>query len=147
MTKYSTDPENHSHVVFMFSRLSLVSYLAHYPSRNSYARTYRYSVRAPQLRLQSSRKCPRDTWLIRIIHAHDADQDPSSRKEAAQKEETLPGRKVRILVRGEHAEDIVVFVHGFAVVAPLLLVPPVAVGVAELAFLWDWIDIAAILRG
>lgn len=110
-------------------------------------RTYGYSVRAPQLRLQSSRKRPWGTWLIRIIHAHDAEQYANSRNEAAQKEETLPGREVRILFRGEHAEDIVVFVHGFAVVAPLLLVPPVAVGVAKLALLRDWIDVAAILRG
>ena len=51
-----------------------------------------------------------------------------------------------ILFRGEHAEDVVVFVDGFAVVATFLLVPPVAVRVAELPLLGGWVDVTAVLR-
>jgi hypothetical protein len=36
-------------------------------------------------------------------------------------------------------------VHRLVVVAALLLVPPVAVGVAELALDWGWLFVAAVL--
>lgn len=45
----------------------------------------------------------------------------------------------------EDTKDVVVFVDRLAEVASLLLVPPGFVGVAELAFLSGWRDVAAIL--
>ncbi len=47
----------------------------------------------------------------------------------------------------EHAQDIVVFMDRFSKVPSLLLVPPVGVGVAELAGDGWGVDVAAILGG
>ena len=53
---------------------------------------------------------------------------------------------MRVLFGRKDAEDIIVFVNGFAVVASLLLVPPIAIGVAELALLRWGLDITAVLE-
>lgn len=50
-----------------------------------------------------------------------------------------------VLVGGEDAEDVVVLVDELAEVAALLLVPPVGVGVAELALLGRGVGVAAVL--
>ena len=51
-----------------------------------------------------------------------------------------------VAVRRKHAEDIIVFMDGFPVVPSLLLIPPIGVGVTELArYCWG-VDVAAILR-
>lgn len=50
-----------------------------------------------------------------------------------------------VFVRGEHAEDILVFVHGFPKVAALLLVPPVGVGVPELTLLGRGVGVTSVL--
>jgi hypothetical protein len=68
-----------------------------------------------------------------VISVHHRAQSAKSRDEAAHEDHTPAGGEVCVLLRGEDAEDVVVLVDGFAVVAALLLVPPVAVGVAELA--------------
>ncbi len=52
-----------------------------------------------------------------------------------------------VLFGGENAEDIVVFVDGFSEVPSLLLVPPVGVGVAEMAGYGRGVDVAAVLGG
>lgn len=52
-----------------------------------------------------------------------------------------------VVVQGQGAEDIVVLVDGLTVVAFVLLVPPLAVGVAVVALLNGRIDEAAVLRG
>ena len=52
-----------------------------------------------------------------------------------------------ILFRGKHAKNIVVFVYRLAVVAAFLLVPPVGVGITELARDCRGIDVAAIHVG
>lgn len=48
-------------------------------------------------------------------------------------------------MRREDAQLVEVLVAGFAVVPPILLVPPVAVGVAELSLDWGGLDVASIL--
>lgn len=50
-----------------------------------------------------------------------------------------------MLFRTEHAEDIIIFVHGFAEIPPFLLVPPVAVRVAKLPVLSRRVDVATVL--
>lgn len=52
-----------------------------------------------------------------------------------------------VYVGREHAENIVVFVEGFAEVATFLFVPPVGVGVAELTFFGWGVDVAAVHVG
>lgn len=48
-------------------------------------------------------------------------------------------------MRREDAQLVIVLVAGFAVVPPVLLVPPVAVRVAELSLNWGGLDIASVL--
>ena len=50
-----------------------------------------------------------------------------------------------VLVGAEHAQNIVIFMHWLIEILPLLLVPPIAVGISELTFLSGRIDVAAIL--
>ena len=50
-----------------------------------------------------------------------------------------------VFVQREHSQNIVVLVNRFAPVPPLLLVRPVAMGVAELSLDFGWVDVAAIL--
>ena len=52
---------------------------------------------------------------------------------------------MRVFVRTEHAKDIMVLMNWLAEVAALLLVPPVTIGVAELALYRGRIDVAAVL--
>lgn len=54
---------------------------------------------------------------------------------------------MRILLGTENAKDIIVFVYGFAVISSLLLVPPVCVGVSELARDWGGVYVAAVHIG
>lgn len=58
----------------------------------------------------------------------------------------MAGCEVRVFFGGEHAVNVVVLVDGLAVVASFLLVPPVAIGVTELALQRGRVDVAAILR-
>ena len=53
---------------------------------------------------------------------------------------------MRVFVRREEAENIIVFVDGLAEVAALLLVPPVRVRVAELPLLRGRVDVASVLE-
>ena len=50
-----------------------------------------------------------------------------------------------ILVRREHAVNVIVLVDRFTVVAAFLLVPPVGVGITELTLFRRRIDISTIL--
>ena len=50
-----------------------------------------------------------------------------------------------VVVQRQNSENIVVLVAGLAVVAALLLVPPIAVRVAVSALLWWRVDVATIL--
>lgn len=49
-------------------------------------------------------------------------------------------------MRREDAQLVEILVARFAVVPPILLVPPVAVGVAELSLNWGGLDVASVLR-
>lgn len=50
-----------------------------------------------------------------------------------------------VLLWGEYAQDIVVFVNRFSKVPSLLLIPPVGVGVAQMAGYGWGVDVAAVL--
>lgn len=70
-------------------------------------------------------------WIESIRHGH---EHTHSAHEASNQDTTPTRLEVRVLLWSEDSEDVVVFVQWFAVVATFLLVPPVAVGVAELTF-------------
>jgi uncharacterized membrane protein YqaE (UPF0057 family) len=57
----------------------------------------------------------------------------------------MSGFKVRVFFRGKHAQNVVVFMDWFTIIASLLFIPPVGIWVTELALFGGWIDIAAIL--
>ena len=50
-----------------------------------------------------------------------------------------------ILLQTEHAENVIVFMNGFAEITSLLLVPPIAIRISELSWLPRRIDVTAIL--
>lgn len=54
--------------------------------------------------------------------------------------------KMCVLVRTEYAQDVVIFMNGFAIIAALLFIPPVAIGITKLSFFRRRIDVAAILK-
>lgn len=49
---------------------------------------------------------------------------------------------MRIFFQTEHAENVIIFMHGFAIIASFLFVPPIAVGITKRPFLWRWIGVA-----
>lgn len=104
-----------------------------------------HSTWPSEFSVQSPRKRPRCTRLIRVNWIDSHAQPHDRRYETSQQKEALCRLEVRVLFRREHAQDIVVLVHGLAVVAPLLLVPPVGVGVTELALLGRRVDVATVL--
>lgn len=57
----------------------------------------------------------------------------------------MSGCKMGVLLRGEHAENVVVFMDRFTIIASLLFIPPVGIWVTELALFGGWVDVAAIL--
>jgi hypothetical protein len=61
--------------------------------------------------------------------------------------ETLPCRNPSVLVWRKQAHLVVVLVDRLSVVPPLLLIPPVRVGVTELPLDGRRVDVAAVLRG
>lgn len=57
----------------------------------------------------------------------------------------MSGFKVCVFLQRKHAKDIVVFMNWFAIVPSLLFIPPVGIWITELALLWRWVDVTAIL--
>lgn len=93
--------------------------------------THPHSVWPPKFLLESIREGARDAGFIRVEEAHGAAKAQEGGDEAAKMEESLARRDVSVLLRTEDAQDIVILVDRLAKVAPLLLVPPFTVGVAE----------------
>lgn len=52
-----------------------------------------------------------------------------------------------VLLSGKDSQDIIILMDGLAEVATVLLIPPVAMGVAKLALFLGRIDVAAVLEG
>ena len=100
------------------------------PALAALKETYWNSQGASQFLLQSIRIRLRYTNLVWIIHPSNGHQPKHGGYKSPHQHSTPAWFEMRVLFGREDAEDIVVFVNGFAVVASLLLVPPIAVGVA-----------------
>jgi hypothetical protein len=111
--------------------------------------THSKRARPAQLNVQS-------TWIflgnrrsVRISYATYPVQQAEDAEDGQPAQGRPTGREMRIFVKGEHPQDVVVLVHGFPDVSSLLLVRPWVVRVSELAFQRVWvvgrIDVASVL--
>ena len=107
--------------------------------------TYRQGTRATEFGLESTGVSPGHGGLVGVVAADDAHEHQDGTDEAAEQDGAEAGLEVGVGFGGEDAEDVVVLVHGLAEVAALLLVPPVAVGVAEGALDGRGVLISAVL--
>lgn len=124
----------------------LQRWLALHPSL-IHLNTHQQRPFSAQLPIQPTRKGPLHRRLIRIIQADNPTETGHNTDKASQEEEPLSSGEMGVFVGGEHAQDVVIFVYGFPKVSTLLLVPPVAVGVAELALLRGWVGVTSVLYG
>jgi nitrate reductase NapAB chaperone NapD len=92
--------------------------------------TYRQSIGTSQLRLQTIGVGLRNTRLVGVVEADNANQAKESSDEASEVEETLAGRDVGILLGTEDTEDFVILMHRLAKVALFLRIPPATVRVS-----------------
>lgn len=99
-----------------------------------------------QLPLQAALKLPRVADPVGVRQLYSVAHTEEDGHECANLRQSLAGGNPCVLIRGEHAHDIVVLVHRLAKVPPLLLVPPVGMGIAELALDAGRVDVAAVLR-
>lgn len=110
-----------------------------------HCRTYPRCTRAPKLPLQSALKLARERRPVRVRRLDNVADAQEGGDEGRDLDEALSRADPGVLVRREDAHLVVVLVAGLAVVPPLLLVPPVAVGVAELSLDWGGLDVASVL--
>lgn len=115
--------------------------------RRNIDRTHRQRSLSPQLPLQPPRKRPRHARLVRVELINYSAEAEDAGDEGAQQHEAEARLVVGVGFGRKDAQDVVVLVDGLAVVAALLLVPPVGVGVAELALDGWGVDVAAVLWG
>lgn len=101
-------------------------------------------VGSTELLLQAVGESPRCAGLVRAKVVGDGGEATEDSPEAAKQDPAPVSLEVGVFFRGEDGKDVVVLVEGFAVVAAFLLVPPVAVGVAELTLDSRRVDIAAV---
>ena len=110
-----------------------------------YLVTHSHHPSPAQLLLQSIRERSRRTRPVGVREIDGGEERSERGNEAADQEEGLARGGMGVLLEGEDAEDVVVLMDGLAVVAALLLVPPVGVRVAELTLLARRVNVAAVL--
>lgn len=106
---------------------------------------YRQRIRTSQLLLQTIRISLGNARLVGVVEADNAAKAQEGSDEHSQMEETFAGGDVGILFRAEDTENLVVLVNWLAKVALLLLIPPAAIWVSELALHLGRVLVAAIL--
>lgn len=107
--------------------------------------THPRCARATELPLQPVLKLAwegRPVGVRRLDHVADAQEGGD---EGCDLDEALARADPGVYVRREDAQLVVVLVDGLAEVPPLLLVPPVAVRVAELSLDRGGLDVASVL--
>lgn len=107
--------------------------------------TYPRCARTPKLSLQTVFKLARERPPVRVCRLDHVADAQEGGDEGCDLDEALARADPGVLVRREDAQLVVVLVAGFAVVPPVLLVPPVAVRVAELSLNWGRLDVASVL--
>lgn len=106
---------------------------------------YRPSTLAAQLSLQAAGESPGHTRLVGVKLGNNSTEDTDTGNESAEQDGAETRLEVGVGLSAEDTEDVVVFVDRLAVVAAFLLVPPVAVWVAELALLGGRVGVLAVL--
>lgn len=107
--------------------------------------TYRHGIGASKLLLQTIGIGLGDARLVRVVETDNTAESQKGSNKYSKVEETLAGSDVGILLRAEDTENLVLLVDRFAKVTLLLLVPPTAVGISELALHTGRVLVAAIL--
>lgn len=107
--------------------------------------SYRHRIGTSQLLLQTVDVSLGDTRLVRVVEADNTTEPQEGSNKHSQVEEALARSDVGILFGAENAEDLVLFVNRLAKVTLLLLIPPAAVGISELALHAGRVLVAAIL--
>ena len=109
------------------------------------AKTYAQSAGTTKFLLQTINVSLRCAGLVRTEVVGKGAATAKNGPEGAEKDPAPAGGEVGVLLWREDGKNVVVLVEGFAVVAALLLVPPIAVRIAELALDGRRVDVAAIL--
>lgn len=123
----------------------LASILGQKQQQQSKVATYPHRTGTSELAFETTLKLARIRLNIRVCHL-DADQyTQKGNNECAEHDGTLARSRPCVLVGREHAVEVEVLVDRLAKVPPLLLVPPVSVGVAELTLDRERVDISAVL--
>lgn len=107
--------------------------------------TYPHSSGSTEFCLQAALILLRHAESIGVDQAHRSTHAKKSHHEGAKQHASPAGREVVIVMEGNRTQDIVILVYGLAVVAAVLLVPPVAVGVTLAAKLARGVDVATVL--
>lgn len=102
-------------------------------------------ARSTQLALEATLKGPGVCHLVGVVEVDEARDTENRGDKGANHNETGTRRGPGVVVRGEDAEDVVVFVNGLAKVAALLRVPPVGMGIAVLTLDGGRVDVASVL--
>jgi hypothetical protein len=122
-----------------FSLLSLFSFLV------TRIATHRKSIWASELLLQTVGESPRNGRLVRVEEAHSPTEPEECHDESTKLQQTFASSHMGILLRTENSQDFILLVNWLAEIPPLLLVPPVGIGVSELALDSGRVLVAAIL--
>lgn len=109
--------------------------------------THPHSAHPAQLPIQTTLILLRHRWPVGICLRHGEDQRTDAAQEAQPHDRGAAGGHMVVLVQREDAQNVVVLVDRLAPIPPLLLVGPVAVGVAVLALDARRVDVAAVLLG
>lgn len=107
--------------------------------------TYQHGALASQFGLETIWVGLGNTDLVRVDGLDGCAKAYDRGNESAQENEAPLGSKVIVVVQRQRTENVMVLVAGLAIVAAVLLVPPVAVGVAVSSLLGGWVDVAAVL--
>lgn len=111
------------------------------------AGTYQQGTLSSELSLQTIWVCLGGADLVRVNLVHGKTQAQDCDDKGSEQDAAPCGVEVVVVVQRDGAEDVVVLVAGLAIVAAVLLVPPVGVGVAVVALLEGRVDVAAVLVG
>lgn len=107
--------------------------------------THPHSLGSSQLPLKPALKLPRRRWLVWIVQHHNTAQCKNRGHETPNLEDRRAGFGVGVFLWREHSQNVVVLVNRLAVIPTLLLIPPVAIRIAELAFDSRGVDVSSVL--
>ena len=109
--------------------------------------TYRNSTGTAKFPIKTTREGSGNAGLVGIELTDNAHKDEDGCDKGTEEDGTVTGLEVGVWLGREDTKSVVVLVDGLAEVTTLLLVPPVAVRVAEGAFDCWRVDVSTVLYG